>query len=148
VLERWYEAWNAHDVDAISALAAEDILYEVPGAGTRMLRGRRLLALYARLAFRRVPDLGFELLEEWVSPGDRVIASYFRMAGSFEGALATGGPRPGRLQRVEVFGMDRSEVKGACLTRHQIFWDAEMVALAQRRGSPRGTRALPDTPHG
>ena len=29
-LTRWYEAWNAHDVDAISALTTDDVRYEDP----------------------------------------------------------------------------------------------------------------------
>lgn len=148
VLAKWYEAWNAHDVDAVSALVADGIRYEVPGAPAQVLCGRRLLALYARLVFQRVPDLRFELLEEWVSPGGRAIASYFRMIGSFDGALAASGPQPAGGEQVEAFGMDRSEIEGGCLTRHQIFWDGRMVELAQRREPPRERSARRGTPHG
>jgi hypothetical protein len=31
-LARWYQAWNTHDVAAISALMTEDVRYEYPSA--------------------------------------------------------------------------------------------------------------------
>jgi ketosteroid isomerase-like protein len=57
LLRRWYAAWNAHDVDAISALMTDDVLYEDPGATEPLTRGREPVEDWARTAFRAVPDM-------------------------------------------------------------------------------------------
>ena len=68
VLARWYDAWNAHDVDAISALMTDDIRYEDPAAHANVLHGRQAVEEYVRTAFKSLPDLHLEKLEEWVAP--------------------------------------------------------------------------------
>jgi steroid delta-isomerase-like uncharacterized protein len=126
VLARWYDAWNAHDVQAITALLTEDVRYEDPAAPANVLEGRAAVEAYVRSAFRGTPDLRLEKLEEWVGPGDEVIASYFRVSGTFSGELETPGlpPLAPTHTRFELRGMDRSEIRdGTHLARHQIFWD-------------------------
>jgi SnoaL-like domain len=119
-LARWYQAWNAHDVDAIGALVTDDVLYEDPSAPTAVMRGRAPVKQYAGAAFAGIPDLCLERLEEWVTPGLPPLAP-------------TGLP-------IELFGMDRSEIRDGKLARHQIFWD--MVELGRQIGAfPKGGRA-------
>src|SRR3712207_2277698 len=108
-LRSWYGAWNAHDIAAISALMTDDVRYEDPSAPAAVMHGRAPVEDYCRSAFAAVPDLRLEELEEWVTPGGAVIASYFRFSGTFEAALTAPGlpelrPTGGRL---EMFGMDR-----------------------------------------
>ncbi len=107
------------------------------------MNGRRAVTEYVRAAFAGIPDLRLEKLEEWVTPGGQVIASYFRFSGTFSGPLTAPGlptlaPTGGRL---EVLGMDRSEIRDGRLARHQIFWD--MVELGRQLGAfpERGSRA-------
>jgi hypothetical protein len=142
-LARWYQAWNAHDIDAISALMTADVRYEDPSAPTAVMQGRAPVERYARAAFAGIPDLHLEKLEEWVTPGGEVIASWFRFSGTFRAPLtAPGLPSlaPTGLP-IELFGMDRSEIRGGKLARHQIFWD--MVEFGRQIGAfpNRGTRA-------
>jgi hypothetical protein len=119
-LARWYQAWNAHDVDAIGALVTDDVLYEDPSAPTAVMRGRAPVKQYAGATFAGIPDLCLERLEEWVTPGLPPLAP-------------TGLP-------IELFGMDRSEIRDGKLARHQIFWD--MVELGRQIGAfPKGGRA-------
>jgi len=87
-LRRWYDAWNAHDVEAISALMTDDVSYEDPSAPADVLHGRSAVEEYVRAAFACIPDLRLEKLEEWVTPGGSVISSYFRFSGTFRGPLA------------------------------------------------------------
>jgi steroid delta-isomerase-like uncharacterized protein len=142
-LRRWYEAWNAHDVESISALMTDDVRYEDPSAPAEVLNGRAAVEEYVRRAFAGIPDLRLDKLEEWVTPGGAVISSYFRFSGTFRAPLTapalpplapTGGP-------LEMFGMDRSEIRDGRLARHQIFWD--MVELGRQLGAypARGSRA-------
>lgn len=141
-LTRWYEAWNAHDVDAISALMTDDVRYEDPSAPAAVMHGRAEVEPYLRSAFAGVPDLHLEKLEEWVTPGGDVISSYFRFTGTFAHELTAPdlpplAPTGGRL---ELLGMDRSEIRDRRLARHQIFWD--MVELGRQLGAfpQRGSR--------
>ncbi len=142
-LARWYEAWNAHDVDAISALMTDDVRYEDPAAPSPVMHGRTAVEQYVRSAFAGVPDLHLEKLEEWLTPGGDVIASYFRFSGTFAAELTAPGlpalaPTGGRLQ---MLGMDRSEIRAGRVARHQIFWD--IAELSRQLGAlpPRGSRA-------
>ncbi len=138
LLRRWYAAWNAHDVPAISALMTDDVRYEDPGATDAVTQGRGPVEAWAGTAFRAVPDMRLELLQDWVSPGGAVIASYFRFTATFTGALEPPGlaPTNGRL---ETYGMDRSEIRDGLISRHQIFWDIaermRFVGALPARGS-------------
>jgi steroid delta-isomerase-like uncharacterized protein len=141
-LARWYEAWNAHDVDAVSALMTDDVRYEDPAGPSPLLHGRAAVAQYVHRAFAGIPDLHLEKLEEWVTPGGAVIASYFRFSGTFAAELTAPGlpslaPTGGRL---EMLGMDRSEIRERRLARHQIFWD--IAELSRQLGAlpTRGSR--------
>lgn len=115
VLERWYAAWNAHDVDAVSALITDDVRYEDPAAHANVLDGREAVEEYVRAAFRGLPDLHLEKLEEWVSPGGQAIASYFRITATFSGVLEAPGlpPLAPTNGRIDLLGMDRSEIRDA-----------------------------------
>jgi hypothetical protein len=123
-LARWYEAWNKHDVEAISALMTDDVRYEDPSAPAAVMHGREPVEQYARAGFAGIPDLKLEKLEEWVTPGGGVISSWFRFSGTFRGALTAPGlpPFAPTGQLLEMFGMDRSEIRDGRLARHQIFW--------------------------
>jgi steroid delta-isomerase-like uncharacterized protein len=149
VLARWYEAWNSHDVDAISALMTDNVRYEDPAAPSPVMEGRAAVEQYVRSAFAALPDLHLEMFEEWVTPGDEVIASYFRFSATFANELTAPGrpplaPTGGHL---EMLGMDRSEIRYGRLARHQIFWD--MVELGRQLGAfpQRGSRAERVTRH-
>jgi hypothetical protein len=141
VLARWYEAWNAHDVSAVSALMTDDIRYEDPAGHANVLHGRQAVEAYVRSAFKSLPDLRLEKLEEWVTPGGRVIASYFRVTATFSGVGEAPDlpPLAPTNARIELLGMDRSEIREERLARHQIFWD--VVDLGRQTGlvPPRGS---------
>lgn len=141
VLDRWYAAWNAHDLAAISALMTEDVRYEDAGAPRAVVNGRGAVEDYVSALFRGVPDMHLEKLEEWVSLGGSVIASYFRLTATLTGAIDPPGapaiaPTNGAI---EFLGMDRSELREGRLARHQIFYDTaengRQVGLLPRRGT-------------
>jgi steroid delta-isomerase-like uncharacterized protein len=135
VLAGWYEAWNAHDVQAISALMTEDVRYEDPSAHAPVLHGRASVEDHVNAALRGIPDLHLEMFEEWVSPGGEVIASYFKVTGTFSGVLDPPGlpPLAPTNGMIESLGMDRSEIRDGRLARHQIFWD--MVEVGRQMGA-------------
>jgi steroid delta-isomerase-like uncharacterized protein len=134
-LQRWYAAWNAHEVDAIGALMTDDVLYEDPSAPESVMQGRDSVLEYIRAAFTALPDLHLEKLEEWVTPGGAVIASYFKFTGTLTGTLTAPGvpPLAPTNRAIELLGMDRSEIENGRLSRHQIFWD--MVDMGRQIGA-------------
>ena len=141
-LTSWYEAWNAHDVDAISALMTDDVRYEDPSAPEAVMQGRTRVEEYVRAGLAGIPDLHLEKLEEWVTPGGGAIASWFRFSGTFSAPLTAPGlpPLAPTGLPIELYGMDRSEIRDGKLARHQIFWD--MVELGRQIGAfpKRGSR--------
>jgi ketosteroid isomerase-like protein len=63
--KRYYEAWNAHDLDLIMALYAEDIEFCSPYAMALqlspdgVLNGKDAVRLYFQKALERAPELRF-----------------------------------------------------------------------------------------
>jgi predicted ester cyclase len=78
-----------------------------------------------------------------VTSGRDAIASYFRFSGTFASELTAPGlpslAPTGR--RLDLLGMDRSEIRDGRLARHQIFWD--IAELSRQLGALplRGSRA-------
>lgn len=134
VLSGWYAAWNAHDVEAVSALMTEDVRYEDPAAPEPIMRSRAAVEAYMHSAFRGLSDLHLEKIEEWTTPGGGVIASYFRITATLNGPLAYPGRPTVALTggQIDALGMDRSEIRDGLVARHQIFWD--LVELGRQMG--------------
>ena len=143
LLNRWYEAWNQHDVARISALMTEDVRYEDPAAPAAIMHGTVAVEQYVIAAFAAIPDLHLDKLEEWVTPGGAVIVSWFRFSGTFRAPMKAPGlpPLAPTGRSLELCGMDRSEIRDGKLARHQIFWD--IAELSRQIGAfpQRGTRA-------
>jgi ketosteroid isomerase-like protein len=77
----WAEAWNAHDVDAVLAHFADDVVFTSPVAArvvpesAGILRGKPALRAYWSAALARVPDLHFEVLGVYAGV-DHVVINY------------------------------------------------------------------------
>jgi len=76
---QWLTAWNAHDVEAVLAHFADDVVFSSPVAarvipGSRgVIRGKDALRGYWTHALGLVPDLRFELLGVYTGVGSIVI---------------------------------------------------------------------------
>jgi ketosteroid isomerase-like protein len=128
-LDRWYAAWNAHDVAGIATLFTDDVVYEDPTAPEPIIHGRGAVEALAAGLFAAMPDLRLERLEIWVSEGGGVIASAFRFTATLCGpSIARGLPAFAPTDSpVEFLGMDRSALREDRLARHQIFMDTVEV---------------------
>ncbi|MFB9235839.1 nuclear transport factor 2 family protein [Plantactinospora siamensis] len=77
---RWVRAWNAHDVEAVLAHFAEDVVFTSPVAARvvpdsgGVIRGRAALRAYWTAALRTVPDLRFEVESLFVGVDTLMIA--------------------------------------------------------------------------
>ncbi len=63
--ERWYAAWNAHDIEAILALYHDEIEFASPYAAALgfsadgIVHGKTMLRVYFERALSRAPELRF-----------------------------------------------------------------------------------------
>lgn len=77
------ETWNRHDLEAIVALYAPDVVLSSPLAGQLVggpvVRGRAELRRYFELGLAKYPDLRFELLD--VLLGVETLTLFFLGAG-------------------------------------------------------------------
>jgi len=81
----WIGAWNAHDLDAIVAHYAEDVIFVSPfvaaltGEESARIEGRAGLREYFGRGLEAFPDLHFELYT--ALPGVSSIALHYRSVG-------------------------------------------------------------------
>ena len=74
-VQRYFEAWNAHDPQAILDAFAEGGTYTDPNVGEAPLTGETLAA-YARRLFDAFPDLTFESVEQEPLSGGATFARW------------------------------------------------------------------------
>lgn len=67
IARRYADAWNAHDVDAIMALHADDTLYHLHGEAD-VYRGRAAVTEKFASQLGQVPDICFELKSLYGGP--------------------------------------------------------------------------------
>jgi steroid delta-isomerase-like uncharacterized protein len=77
VVERFNEAFNRHDADAVEALITDDTVFEdtSPAPDGRRIQGKAEVAAYWRAWFERNPDAVFEA-EDVIVAGDRVVVRW------------------------------------------------------------------------
>ncbi|MDP9418494.1 MAG: nuclear transport factor 2 family protein [Actinomycetota bacterium] len=77
---QWARDWNAHDIDAVLAHFAEDVVFTSPVAARvvpdtgGVVRGKEALRAYWTLGLSKVPDLHFEVVSVFVGVDVLVIA--------------------------------------------------------------------------
>ena len=135
LMDRWYAAWCAHEPSAIGACLDRHAILEEPGG---LHRGRNCILDWAVTVFRALPDFHLEMLDAWTSREGAVVATYFRASGTLTGPYdppglaATNAP-------ITFEGMDRNELRGGKIARHQIFYDmteiSRQVGAAPRPGT-------------
>jgi steroid delta-isomerase-like uncharacterized protein len=74
-VQRYFDAWNAHDPQAILDAFADGGTYTDPNVGDPPLQGEALAA-YARRLFDAFPDLTFENVEQHAMPGGATFARW------------------------------------------------------------------------
>jgi len=92
--ERWIEAWNARDAEAVLAHYAEDATFTSPLAARvvpesrGVIRGKHALREYWNLALASNPDLHFVLIGVYVGV-DTLVVNYRNQRGATLGEVMT-----------------------------------------------------------
>lgn len=77
--ERWIEAWNRHDLDAVLAHFSDDFEFSSPlisqftGENSGRLAGKDAVRAYWKTGLSRLPDLHFELVDVFTGVGGLTI---------------------------------------------------------------------------
>jgi steroid delta-isomerase-like uncharacterized protein len=127
IMQRWQEAFNAHDEGALRSFLAADVLFEAPG--DIRLEGAEATLEYAMSWLRAFPDSQMTVQTE-VADGDWVVQR-FVFEGTHEGTLVTPiGEIPATGRRLVGRGVEVTRISGDEITEDYLYFD-QMQVLTQ-----------------
>ncbi len=120
-VQRYVEAWNRHDAEALVATLHDDGTYSDPG--TKQPVGREALGAYARGLWAAFPDLAFEVVRLG-ELGDGVVALEWTMRGTNTGPFRG---RPPTRRAIQVPGADIIRVEQGRIRSVHGYFDTAAV---------------------
>lgn len=140
--DRFVEAWNALDAEAVAGLCTEDVVWADPSV-PRPFAGRDGIREFVRLIGGAFPDLHIaETAPPHWTPGSPRVLSPYRMTGTMLGPMDVFAPT-GRSVRVD--GVDEWTFRGELLCRYRTYYDtidaARQLGIMPASGS-RGERLM------
>jgi steroid delta-isomerase-like uncharacterized protein len=129
-IDRYNDAWNAHDVDAIVTMHTEDSVFENHVTGDVNV-GREQIGNAIRGIFAVFPDLNFEGRRQYIR--EDLVVQEWTARGTHEGTMARGGievPPTGR--KVEYKGMDVIPIRDGLVARKDVYSDS--ITLLRQLG--------------
>jgi steroid delta-isomerase-like uncharacterized protein len=129
-IDRYNEAWNAHDIDAIVAMHTEDSVFENHTTGDVNV-GREAIGRAISGIFGVFPDLTFETRRQYIR--DDLVVQEWTGRGTHEGPMTRSGievPPTGRT--VEYRGMDVIPIRDGLVARKDVYSDG--VTLLRQLG--------------
>ena len=129
-IDRYNDAWNAHDVDAIVAMHTEDSVFENHVTGDLNV-GREQIGAAIRGIFSVFPDLSFEGRRQYIREG--LVVQEWTARGTHEGTMKRGGVEVLPTgKRVEYKGMDVIPIRDGLVARKDVYSDS--VTLLRQLG--------------
>jgi steroid delta-isomerase-like uncharacterized protein len=120
--ERYLQAWNGHEPQALLDLMTEDIVYD-DAAWPRTMRSHADVREFLEHAWRAIPDMAFEVLEgPFLDPAAPKAVFRWRGTGTFTGPMDPPGFAPTN-GRIEFTGFDLHEYRDGRLSRLRILFD-------------------------
>lgn len=123
--QRWMNAWNRHDGQAVAALCTEDVEFYDPSIGT--VHGRAPVADWVRRSAQTFPDYRFEETERAYASRDRPKAIVpWRFTGTNTGPIDPPGLAPtGRAVVLE--GVDHWSFRDGLVERYRADHDTNTI---------------------
>ena len=121
-IDRYNDAWNTHDVDAIVAMHTDDSVFENHVTGDVNV-GHEQIGTAIRGIFSVFPDLSFEGRRLYIR--EDLVVQEWTARGTHEGTMRRGGievPPTGR--RVEYKGMDVIPIRDGLVARKDVYSDS------------------------
>jgi steroid delta-isomerase-like uncharacterized protein len=129
-IDRYNEAWNAHDVEAIVAMHTEDSVFENHVTGDVNV-GRDQIGAAIRGIFSVFPDLSFEGRRQYIR--EDLVVQEWTARGTHAGKMTRGrvDVQPTGRQ-VEYKGMDVIPVRDGLVARKDVYSDS--ITLLRQLG--------------
>jgi steroid delta-isomerase-like uncharacterized protein len=124
LIDRYNEAWNAHDVDAIMAMHAPDMVFENHTAGERA--AGEAVREHVAAIFEGWPDITFETRRLYVR--DDLIVQEWTATATHSRTMRRGdlvAEASGKAVRWE--GMDIIPVRDGLITRKDVYSDSVSI---------------------
>jgi steroid delta-isomerase-like uncharacterized protein len=124
LIDRYNQAWNAHDLDAIMAMHAPDMVFENHTAGERAEGGA--VREHVAAIFEGWPDLSFETRRLYVR--DDLIVQEWTATGTHSRTMRRGdlvAEPSGELVRWD--GMDIIPVRDGLIVRKDVYSDSVSI---------------------
>jgi steroid delta-isomerase-like uncharacterized protein len=120
--QRWIEAWNTHDAEAVLGLMDHDIVYD-DSAWPKTMRGHSDVREFMESSWRAFPDLRFEIADgPYVEADAPKAAFYWKGYATHTGRIDPPGLEPTGKQ-IEMEGGDFHEYRDGKLVRLRIVFD-------------------------
>lgn len=121
--ERYGEAWNRQDLDAIMDLHADDCVFRAHASGSPPAEGKEAVRAAFASYIALLPDISFAERSLHVGEGFWVLES--TMSGTVDGSLELEGESLGTAgAHVEVDCVDVIEVRDGLIASKQTYLDA------------------------
>jgi steroid delta-isomerase-like uncharacterized protein len=124
LIERYNEAWNAHDVDAIVAMHAPEMVFENHTAGERV-EGAAVRA-HIEAIFRDWPDIRFRTRRLYASEGV-VVCEWTAMATHSQTISRSGLVAEPTGAELEWEGVDIFPIEDGLIRRKDVYADSVSV---------------------
>jgi steroid delta-isomerase-like uncharacterized protein len=129
-IDRYNDAWNAHDVDAIVAMHTDDSVFENHVTGDVNV-GREQIGTAIRGIFSVFPDLSFEGRRQYIRKD--LVVQEWTARGTHEGTMKRSGVEvPPTGKRVDYKGMDVIPIRDGLIARKDVYSDS--VTLLRQLG--------------
>lgn len=121
-VQRFYEAWNALDADAVAALCTEDVLWDEPIL-PRTARGRDEVRAFVRATRESTPDFHIETLAEpYISATEPKVLLPYRMTATQLGNWSYTRLRPTGM-RIDAPAVDEWTFRGELMSHYVTYYD-------------------------